>query len=66
MKPTLIIKLEDLRLAFLNILEMEVENLREPWPQNVNANLLQKAVEHRNSEDFTHLCFAFFVDFDHD
>ena len=45
---------------------MEVENVREAWPQNVDGNLLEHVVQHINSVHSLHLLFALFVGLNHD
>jgi len=38
-QATLIVELEDFGLAFFDVFQVEIEDLREPGPQNVDGDL---------------------------
>ena len=65
MKIGLIVKFENLWLAFLDIVDMHIKNVRKPWPQNIDGYFIQHVVEDIDTVNFLHLFSALLIDLDH-
>jgi len=62
----LVVKLEDVGLTTLDIVNMQVKYLSEAGPQDVDGDLLEDAVEDSQPVDPLHLALALLVNLDHD
>jgi len=65
MKSCLIIKFECFWLALSDVLQVDIKDLAEPWPQNINRYLLKYIIQHIYPIHFLHLFLALLVNLDH-
>ena len=61
----LIIKLIGSRWAILEVLQVHIEYLREPWPENIDWKFLQECVHYVYSKYLLHLMLTLLIYLDH-
>tara|TARA_B110000285_G_C14898617_1_gene502088 strand:+ start:405 stop:758 length:354 start_codon:yes stop_codon:yes gene_type:complete len=61
----LVVEFEVLRLALFDVVQVDVKDVREAGPQNVDRDFLKDVVENVYSVDSLHLFLAFLVCLDH-
>jgi hypothetical protein len=66
MKCCLVVEFESLWLTLANVLKVDVKDLAESWPQNINRNLFKHVVQDIYAVNLLHLLFALLVDLNHD
>ena len=66
METGLVVQSEVLDLTLLNIDQMQIENVNEPWPEDVYGELLKERIQDQDSVDSLHLLLALLINLYHD
>lgn len=66
MHPSLVVQFESLWIAPFDVVDVQIKDERETWPQDVNRDLFKHTVQDIHSIYPRHLFFALLVDLSHD